>query len=141
METQENERNERLSITTLVQRDRPSIANPENGLDSDRLGNTEPQSSRDTEAQSTIDNLRANCDGNEPQLELRLGPQQGSIRSLELLSPMSSTSSSAVAQTPSQDNGDSWSMVSENGDGKSDCSAGMCLNCLSSSSLETLISM
>lgn len=123
METQENERNERLSITTLVQRDRPSIANPENGLDSDRLGNTEPQSSRDTEAQSTIDNLRANCDGNEPQLELRLGPQQGSIRSLELLSPMSSTSSSAVAQTPSQDNGDSWSMVSENGDGKSDCSA------------------
>ena len=44
----------------------------------------------------------------------------------DLTSPMSSTSS-AVAQTPLQENGDAWSMVSESGDTKSDSSAGMCL--------------
>lgn len=122
VETEENQRNERLLLSeSNDQEPINKLESTDNSLSFGQLNYVRESHSADNIGMHSLENLQSNCNGSE--LQLRLDIHQGSFRSLqELVSPMSSASSARM-QTLSQDNGDTWSMMSENCDMKSDCSA------------------
>lgn len=123
VKTDENERNERLLISE--HNEQTPINNVENCDSFDQTNCIRESRSADNIDTHSTETLQSKCNSSELELQLRFDASQENFRSLEeLVSPMSSASS-AVMQTISQDNGDTWSMMSENCDTKSDCSAGM----------------
>lgn len=121
VKTDENERNERLLISE--HNEQTPINNVENCDSFDQTNCIRESRSADNIDTHSTETLQSKCNSSELELQLRFDASQENFRSLEeLVSPMSSASS-AVMQTISQDNGDTWSMMSENCDTKSDCSA------------------
>lgn len=122
VKTEENERNERLLIEHNKQM---PVNNVENCGSFEQTNCIRESRSADNIDAHSAETLQSKCNSSELELQLRFDAPQENFRSLEeLVSPMSSASS-AVMQTFSQDNGDTWSMMSENCDTKSDCSAGV----------------